>query len=480
MTTTASARPQESSGWRPFCLTGLLGACLLGAACTPDEPEIAIEGERPATHEAFAAMLVESGLGRTIMGEEWLAAARAALAEPLEIVPPYAESGGFVAHRAAALGLAFEAWDGQTLRLSFTRRGGSPALVFVELFQVRERGGDTRHIPLRALGPEETSLTFTLPGDGRYVLRLQPELLAETLYDLRIELDAAIPFPIEGAAQSAGSFFGDPRDAGRRQHEGIDIFMPRNTPVVAVASGRAVARSTPRGGNVVWLRTPGKSYYYAHLEKAAFSGARRVEVGEVLGYVGNSGNARTTPPHLHFGVYRRGRGAVDPLPRLAPRRFEEAFAAVTFEPRYVTTAPPLLNLRGGPHRSADVIVQLPEGSILRAVARRGDWLRVRTPDNGGGWIHADYQRELEVLEDWRADGVTWLLDSVGPDARAVAVVSAEQTLKLLGRHGPHLLVRADDPRASGWIAGAGAEESPVALADDREPREPGSATGAGS
>jgi len=73
----------------------------------------------------------------------------------------------------------------------------------------------------------------------------------------------------------------------------------------------------------VWLSTPGMSYYYAHLERATVSPGQRVRVGDVIGYVGNSGNAATTDPHLHFGIYRWGRGAVDPFPLLQARRFRE-------------------------------------------------------------------------------------------------------------------------------------------------------------
>ena len=79
------------------------------------------------------------------------------------------------------------------------------------------------------------------------------------------------------------------------------------------------------GGRQVWVRGPGnESHYYAHLEDWApgLAPGDLVEAGTVLGSVGDSGNARGTPPHLHYGIYGRG-GAVDPLPRLragqAPR-----------------------------------------------------------------------------------------------------------------------------------------------------------------
>jgi hypothetical protein len=161
------------------------------------------------------------------------------------------------------------------------------------------------------------------------VVRLQPEPLTDALYRLSVELEAALPFPVKGRAEDAvGSLFGTARDAGARHHEGIDIFAPRLTPVMAVADGRATPRENKLGGNTVWLSTPGTSYYYAHLERVAVGSGQRVRVGDVIGYVGNSGNAGTTDPHLHFGIYRWGKGAVDPFPLLQARRFAEPSAGL--------------------------------------------------------------------------------------------------------------------------------------------------------
>jgi murein DD-endopeptidase MepM/ murein hydrolase activator NlpD len=143
-------------------------------------------------------------------------------------------------------------------------------------------------------------------------------------YGVTVELGAALPFPVSGIdAGAIHSVFGDQRDAGSRRHEGVDILAQRSTPVIAVADGRAVPARNNLGGIIVWLNTAGVSYYYAHLEKAAMRTPRRVRAGDVLGYVGNSGNAARTPPHLHFGIYRWGRGPIDPLPSLRTRRFPD-------------------------------------------------------------------------------------------------------------------------------------------------------------
>ena len=429
----------------------VLTALLFLSSCGDEEAVAVAEG--PASHEDFARALESNGLAGTVMGQRWLESARDALSKPLEVIPPYAESGGFLAHRAGALGLIFEALDGQTLRLHFKRRGDPAGRVFVELFYARQPLSEARHVRLSGLGTGDSSLEVELPYDGKYILRLQPELLVDALYNLRLELDAAVPFPVEIEDNAVGSFFGDPRDAGSRRHEGIDIFAPRNTPVVAVAAGSASARTTPRGGNVVWLRTSGRSYYYAHLEKAVFSGTRDVAAGEVLGFVGNSGNAITTPTHLHFGVYRRGRGAMDPLPRLAARLFEQAPEAPEFPPRHVRTHGGGLNLRAAPDTSAEVVQQLDAGSIVKTSAIRGEWLRVTTPANVSGWIHKAYHEEPTPLGRWPAIAPTLLLDSLGSRARPVALVDSDDELEVIGSYATHLLVRETDGGKEGWIAG---------------------------
>lgn len=106
---------------------------------------------------------------------------------------------------------------------------------------------------------------------------------------------------------------------GGRRHEGVDIFAPRGTPVRATTEG-VITRigSSSLGGKVVWVLGPGRQrHYYAHLDRYAdvYAG-QRVQAGAMLGYVGNTGNARRTPPHLHYGIYTSA-GTINPFPLLA-------------------------------------------------------------------------------------------------------------------------------------------------------------------
>ena len=98
---------------------------------------------------------------------------------------------------------------------------------------------------------------------------------------------------------------------GAKGHEAIDIAAPRGTPVLAVDDGRIVKlfHSIP-GGNTVYQFDPGDrfAYYYAHLDAYAEGLKEGVPVtrGQVIGYVGTTGNAAPDAPHLHFAIFRLG------------------------------------------------------------------------------------------------------------------------------------------------------------------------------
>ena len=125
-------------------------------------------------------------------------------------------------------------------------------------------------------------------------------------------------FPVAGP-HSFSSSFGAPRSGGRL-HQGNDIFAAYGTPLYAAERGVVGQLGTNSlGGIKLWITgETGTSYYYAHL--AAFApgvvNGMLVEPGDLIGFVGNTGNAITTPPHLHFEIHPGGGPAVDPYPIL--------------------------------------------------------------------------------------------------------------------------------------------------------------------
>ncbi len=132
------------------------------------------------------------------------------------------------------------------------------------------------------------------------------------------EPDAGIPAnvsagwicPVNGP-RAFGDTWGATRPGGRH-HQGVDMMSPEGTPLVAVVSGFAKMKTDPLGGNVVGLKgNDGNYYYYAHLVTWE-GGSRDVGAGEVVGYVGHTGD--TAANHLHFEIHPGGGGAVNPYP----------------------------------------------------------------------------------------------------------------------------------------------------------------------
>ncbi len=108
--------------------------------------------------------------------------------------------------------------------------------------------------------------------------------------------------------------WGAPRSGGRT-HRGTDMLAAMGTPLVAVTNGTIEWNLDDLGGVGIWLRgDDGVGYYYAHLSWYEGDAPRRVTRGEVIGYVGDTGNAKGGPPHLHFGIRAPSGEMVNPYP----------------------------------------------------------------------------------------------------------------------------------------------------------------------
>lgn len=120
-----------------------------------------------------------------------------------------------------------------------------------------------------------------------------------------------------GLIRSFVDTWGAPRSGGRR-HEGTDVFAPRGTPAYAVMDGVVSRWSTNAlGGTTLYLRNDaGDEFYYAHNDRNIVAAGTRVKAGDVLATVGNTGNAQTTPSHVHFEVHPGGGAPANPYPFL--------------------------------------------------------------------------------------------------------------------------------------------------------------------
>lgn len=158
-----------------------------------------------------------------------------------------------------------------------------------------------------------------LPSNTSFARQNLFDRTATTLRYARLlseEPEAKIMIPIHKIKKNQiADTFGSPRGSDR-QHQGQDIFAPRNTPVYSATKGFVWRIGENRlGGKTVSIAgAGGRVYYYAHLEKYAdnLHVGDEVSTETILGFVGTNGNAKGTPPHLHFGVYS-ATGAINPL-----------------------------------------------------------------------------------------------------------------------------------------------------------------------
>jgi murein DD-endopeptidase MepM/ murein hydrolase activator NlpD len=269
---------------------------------------------RTPPYERYVASLRTAGIDRTTLGAAWIAAGERALETPLSTAIPHRDSERFRGDTPLAITYRVELRRGQIYRLALESASNARVNLFVDIFRM---GADGTFQRVAAAGPPVRHVAFEPDEDETFLVRVQPEFLAAGTISVSHARRAALLFPIPGRGRRhVQSLFGASRSSGRREHQGIDIFAPRGTPVVAAADGWISSVSPNElGGNVVWLWDPVRAHtlYYAHLDRQAVSRGQRVRKGDVVGFVGNTGNARTTAPHLHFGIYRRGRGAIDPL-----------------------------------------------------------------------------------------------------------------------------------------------------------------------
>jgi murein DD-endopeptidase MepM/ murein hydrolase activator NlpD len=378
--------------------------------------------------QRYVDALKNAGLGDAALAVDWVTAGDRALREAPLVTSPHEEEGYLEPGEPAAIALRVRVRRGQEVTLEMELPGDTSTTLFLDAWTLDADSANAFDV-------------LEAADSGQRLLRLAPTLA----------------FPIQpGTERDIGSKFGAPRDAGARSHHGIDIFAKRGTPVVAAAPG-VVNRvnETPVGGKVVWLRDAfGNSLYYAHLDSQAVSSGMRVEIGDTLGFVGNTGNARTTPPHLHFGVYRRGEGPVDPywfvhrprgnIPRLV--------ADTSRLGKWIRPAGDRARLLAGPTPASDTISALGRHTAMRVLSAYGEYYRVRLPDGVTGFVSSRFTESADRAIARVAVGETILArpaSTPGPQD-IVAVVEKGDDVGVVGRFGDFSLVRSARGVA-GWV-----------------------------
>lgn len=325
----ANPRPRPRRRLRPWLLLLLLAALIALLASRPELRRDAaatarsavLDGLNIAPRRVYAWRLWLAGLDDSALGRRWASAVERAGADPIALGERHREAHRFAPDTIEARVYRTPLERGQQLALRVTRTDEGRDRLYASVEHRSDDAADWSTVT--AVPTDGTRRRIMAEANGDYRLVLQPELAADVAFTLVAAAGGSLAFPVEGAAErDIGSGFGAPRDGGARDHHGVDIFAARGTPVRAVADGRVRTGTEGIGGNHVWLSSGmlgigGARYYYAHLDAFEVESGDSVDEGDVLGTVGNTGNARTTPPHLHFGIYLSG-GPVDPAPFLAP------------------------------------------------------------------------------------------------------------------------------------------------------------------
>ena len=352
-------------------------------------------------YEKYKHSLEKTQLDQTALGADWVKAGEISLHDSLLVALPYSEAGYFSPEKPTALCLQYQVREGQKILITLEALSQPDAIFFMDVFEVIN---DTSFQRIQA-ADTIPRLAYEVEKSGWHAIRIQPELLRGGAFLLNMRFEPSLSFPVQGKASSAvGSFFGDPRDGGKRAHRGIDIFAPKGTPVLAASDG-VVGRVTQNrlGGKVVWLHSLKKRFtqYYAHLDSQAVRPGQRVVIGDTIGFVGNTGNASTTPPHLHFSIYKLGSGAVDPYP-FVHALLEEA-PAVQFDSSQIgipaRTKAIWSNVRHSPTTQSPIQGSYPKHTLVNIEGKSDRWYRITLPNAQRGYMHDSLIESIDQPTD---------------------------------------------------------------------------------
>lgn len=311
----------------------------------------------------------------------WESQAQQAFQDSVFVALPYSEAGKFVPSSFAVYSYEMILEPGEKF-LAEVQTDSIGTRIFFDLYRQESDSLNTfRHI--KSGENNTTGIEEEVASPGVYKLVVQPEIEANTPFQLRLYKQPVYTFPVVGKGNSAvQSYWGAIRDGGRRSHEGIDIFAKRGTPVVATTKGRVTSTGNKGlGGKQVWLRDAkrGNSLYYAHLDSIIATPGMSVNPGDTLGLVGNTGNARTTPPHLHFGIYKGFRGAINPLPFVYQSQEAPAIEVPeSLSSELLLVKASRANIRKGPSTEYGILGQLKASDTIHLLGKTTNWYHIKS------------------------------------------------------------------------------------------------------
>ncbi len=430
---------------------------LLSVSTPACNDEVVLEPYLPKNaHEAYAHSIERARLMETALGRDWIAAADVAITRATRVLPPFQEVLYIDPSRVFSAGYRFKALRGYQIEAQVELVSHESMQLFVDLFRATE---DSVRSPVHiaSAGEHDKRLVFEPRLDGDYVLRVQSELLRGGQCKVTIRSVSTLDFPVSGhSIRSIGSVFGAPRDAGRRRHHGVDIFARRHTPVIAPTNAlvRQVTVSGI-GGRVIWLQDSKRSLdlYFAHLQTQRVEEGTWVQKGEVIGTVGNSGNARTTYPHLHFGIYDRDTNPIDPYHFIVPpnQRLREARIDPDSLGSWARTIATDISLRPMPDFRSAPIGTVEIHTPMRIMGGTHRHYKVALPDGETGYITAGGLERADRPIGSNPIAVDRdVLDYPGYRAAAIERVSAGNRIPILGNYRDFHLVRTASGR-TGWL-----------------------------
>ncbi len=426
---------------------------MLLAGCGSNTTPLREVFQKQTPYEKYEQSLRNADLDKTALGQDWLLAGQRVLRDSSVVTIPFRETGYFSADQPAAYSYRIDARRGERIVVRVDVQARQPVRVFVDVFRLDG-------VP-KAVASADTAangLAYEVEEDRQHLVRVQPELLRSGQYTISVTSAPSLGFPVAGKDdRSIGSFWGVARDGGRRKHEGVDIFAKRGTPVVAATEGTVRGVNTNNlGGKVVWLADPKRNQvlYYAHLDQQLVQPGQRVMPGDTLGLVGNTGNAITTQPHLHFGIYRYMGGAVDPYPFLRGPLTNPAKTEVDLKNLgdWHRVSVKKAVLRTAPQKTAITVAELARHTPLVLLAGTGTWYRVALPDGATGYLPGSSLETLKKpVRKISVPLASHILDFPDPGAAVMEETTADRsTMEGLAEFGGYWLVKTDKGNL-GWL-----------------------------